>query len=246
MDIQEVLNWTDEKVFAKTGKHLDSIQKAILEGIWQHQQYGEIAENNNFSYDYLKKEAWKLWKLLSNVLGEDNIKKSNVRSILEKKALSRIYNNNGSQIVGYINSHINICGENRPYPEETKPPSPSPPNTPQNENKSPIIDLKQAPALTEYYHRTPEETTLKNWILNTTTRLITIYGLNGIGKSTLTLQLIQQINNEFDYIIWQTLNEKPTLTTLQTHLKQTFSHTQKNPLTHNPRLFPHLSLFTHP
>ena len=228
MDIQEVLNWTDEQVFAKTGKHLDSIQKAILEGIWQHQQYGDIAANNNFSYDYLKKEAWKLWVLLSNVLGEDNIKKSNVRSILERKAISRIYNNNGSQIVGYINSHINICPENRPSSEDTKPPSP--PNTPQNKNQTPIIDLKQAPALTEYYHRTTEETTLKNWLLNTTTRLITIYGLNGIGKSTLTLQLIQQINNEFDYIIWQNLNDKPTLTTLQTNLKQIFSQTQKTPL----------------
>ena len=49
-------------------------------------------------------------------------------------------------------------------------------------------------------------------------------------KLTLTLQLIQQINNEFDYIIWQNLNDKPTLTTLQTNLKQIFSQTQKTPL----------------
>nr|WP_317268690.1 hypothetical protein [Arthrospira sp. PLM2.Bin9] len=81
MDIQEVLNWTDEQVFTKTGKHLDWLQKSILQGIWQHQDYYEIAANNEKSYDHVKKEAWKLWKLLSDVVGED-VKKSNVFSVL--------------------------------------------------------------------------------------------------------------------------------------------------------------------
>ena len=61
--------------------------------------------------------------MLSEILGED-IKQSNVRSILETKALSNIYNNNGSQIVGYINSHINICVEKRQDPEDTQTRSP--------------------------------------------------------------------------------------------------------------------------
>ncbi len=233
MDIQEVLQWTDDQVFAKTGKHFDSLQKLILEEVWQGKKYTEIAKKCNRSEEHIKQVARKLWKLLSELLEED-IKQANVRSILESKAVNSIYNfGEYAQIIvnRKINrSHIKICGENRPYPEETKPPSPSPPDTPQNENKSPIIDLKQAPALTEYYPRTTEETTLKNWILNTTTRLITIYGLNGIGKSSLTLKLIQEIQTEFDYIIWQTLNDKPTLTTLQTNLKQIFSQTQKTPL----------------
>ncbi|MCT7952371.1 AAA family ATPase [Ancylothrix sp. C2] len=229
MDIQEVLQWTDEQVFAKTGKHFDSLQKLILEEVWQGKKYTEIAKKCNRSEEHIKQVARKLWKLLSELLEED-IKQANVRSILERKVISTIYNyGKSSQIVGYMKSHINICTENRPYPEEIKPPSPSPPDTPQNKNQTPIIDLTQAPALTEYYPRTTEETTLKNWILNTTTPLITIYGLNGIGKSSLTLQLIQEIQTEFDYIIWQSLNDKPTLTTLQTNLKQIFSQTQKTP-----------------
>jgi ABC-type dipeptide/oligopeptide/nickel transport system ATPase subunit len=231
MEIQDILKWTDEQLLIKTGKHLDSLQKAILEGVWSHQDYKEIALNHQRSYAHVKKEAWKLWKLLSDMIGED-IKQANVRSILERKAISTIYNyGKSSQIVtSNINSHINICPENRPYPEDTKPASPSPPNTPQNKNQTPIIDLTNAPALTEYYPRTTEETTLKNWILKTNARLITIYGLSGIGKSTLTLQLIQEIQTEFDYIIWQSLNDKPTLTTLQTNLKQIFSQPQKTPL----------------
>jgi len=104
MDIQEVLNWTDEQVFAKTGKHLESLQKSILEGIWQHQDYYEIAENNDKSYDHVKKEAWKLWKILSDVVGED-VKKSNVFSVLEQAEISE--NHADCLQIG----NINICGE---------------------------------------------------------------------------------------------------------------------------------------
>ncbi|MFM7715374.1 MAG: ATPase, partial [Microcystis sp.] len=111
MDIQNLLEWTDKQVLDKTGKHLDSLQKSILEGIWEHQGYEEIAEDNQRSYDHIKKEAWKLWQLLSDVFAED-IKKSNVRSILENKASSTIYhfvNYHGNNIG---NNNINICREN--------------------------------------------------------------------------------------------------------------------------------------
>ncbi len=236
MDIQEVLTWTDEQVLAKTGKHLDSIQKSILQGIWQHHDYQEIADENQRSYDHVKKEAWKLWKLLSEILEED-IKQSNVCSILESKALSHIYNNNGSQIVGYINSHINICGEKRQDAEYTKPRSRSTPDTAQNNGPERIIDLTDAPELIDYYDRASEESTLKQWILEAQTRLITIYGLSEIGKSALTLKLIEEIQTQFDYIIWKSLNNTPTLSTLQTQLKQTFSQSQATPL---PTIFDYL------
>ncbi len=61
------------------------MQESILQGIWEHQDYEKIAKDNQRSYDQIKKEAWKLWQLLSDVFQED-IKKSNVRSILENKA----------------------------------------------------------------------------------------------------------------------------------------------------------------
>ncbi|WP_449417513.1 NB-ARC domain-containing protein [Phormidium nigroviride] len=226
MDIQEVLQWTDEQVFTNTGKHLDSLQKAILEGTWQGQKYPEISKNTKRSHEHIKQVARELWKILSDVLEVEDIRQSNVSSILETQALSNIYNNNNSQIVGYINGHINICGEKRQDAEEAKQRY----DSPQNQNQSPIINLTDAPELTSYYDRTSELTTLKEWILQSHIRLITIYGLSGIGKSTLTLKLIEQIQTEFDYIIWQTLNNTPTLSTLQTELKQFFYQSQSTPL----------------
>lgn len=215
MDIQKVLNWTDEQVFAKTGKHLESLQKSILEGIWQHQDYYEIAENNERSYDHVKKEAWKLWKLLSDVVGED-VKKSNVLSVLEQAEISE--NHANCLQIG----NINICGEQQR--------SPSSPDSSPTQNSSPIIDLIDAPDLTEFSNRTTELNTLKQWILKDQIRLITIYGLSGIGKSVLTRQLIEQIKPEFDYIIWKSLTETPTLFSLKNQLQQFFAQSQQSPL----------------
>ncbi|MBE9229802.1 ATPase [Phormidium sp. LEGE 05292] len=221
MEIEEVLKWTNEEVLAKTGRHLDSLQKSILEGVWQHQNYEEIAKNNHRSYDHVKKEAWKLWKLLSDVIGED-VKKSNVCSLLEQAELSNISSVLDCVQIGVGNGNINICGENNR--------SHSPPQTPDKKDRPPIINLTEAPELTNFYDRTIELSTLKQWILEENTRLITIYGLSGIGKSALALKLIEQIQTEFDYIIWRPLNNLPPFSTLQTELKQFFSQPQQTPL----------------
>jgi NB-ARC domain len=221
MDRQEVIQWTDEQVLFNTGKRLDSLQKSILEGVWQHQNYEEIAKNNLRSYDHVKKEAWKLWKLLSDVIGED-VKKSNVCSLLEQAELSNVSSVLDCVQIGVGNGNINICGEN------TR--SHSPPNSPQNQNPSPIIDLTDAPELLSFYDRTSELSTLQQWILQARARLITIYGLSGVGKSAIALKLIQQIQTEFDYIIWRSLGDTPTLSTLVTDLKQFFAREQATQL----------------
>ena len=231
MTTEELLQWTDDLVFAKTEKHLDSVEMAILEGTWQGLKYEEIANNCHRSNSHVKNIAAELWKTLSDVL-EENIKQSNVRSVLERKAVSNIYNyGNSSQIVtSNINSHINICPENSLYSEDIRQRSQSPPETPQTPNESPIINLKDAPTLTDFYDRTSELSTLKQWILEEKSPIITIYGLSGIGKSALTFKLIEEINTEFDYIIWKSLSNRLTLSRLETELKEFFYQSQQTPL----------------
>jgi hypothetical protein len=218
MDIQKLLDWTDKQVLNKTGKHLDSLQKSILQGIWEHQDYEEIAQDNQRSYDHIKKEAWKLWQLLSDVFEED-IKKSNVRSILENKASSTIYhfvNYHGNNIG---NNNINICREN-PRSSEKNYNNLSIQNN--DNNQLPIIDLKKAPQLKLNYGRNLELLTLQKWIENRT-QLISIYGLTGIGKTAIALELIEQIKPQFDYIIYRSLDNLPPLSSLESDLKLLFS-----------------------
>ena len=239
MDIQTLLEWTDKQVLEKTGKHLDSLQESILQGIWEHQDYEKIAENNQRSYDHIKKEAWKLWQLLSDVFEED-IKKSNVRSILENKASSTIYNfGNSALIISNPNinkSHLNICRENSQSLEnEFKNYS----KGQNNNSQRPIVDLKKAPQLRCSYGRNLEISTLKEWLDNKT-RLITIYGLSGIGKTALTLKLISEIAPQFDYIIYRSLENIPQLIALKDDLKQFFSQSLSTPL---PDIIDYLSSY---
>nr|WP_286826343.1 AAA family ATPase [Microcystis sp. LSC13-02] len=235
MDIQTLLEWTDKQVLEKTSKHLDSLQESILQGIWEHQDYEKIAKDNQRSYDHIKKEAWKLWQLLSDVFQED-IKKSNVRSILETKASSIIYhfvNHHGNNIGS---NHINICRENNPYSENNLKKSS---NFPDNDHLSPIIDLTKAPELRYNYGPNLEISTLKEWLDNKT-RLITIYGLTGIGKTALTLKLVSEIAPQFDYIIYRSLETIPQLIALKDDLKQFFTQSLSTPL---PDIIDYLSSY---
>ena len=106
MDIQEVLGFADELVFAKTGKHLSDLQVAILSGVWQGQKYFEIAEKYYCSEGYVRNLAAELWQILSNVMAE-NVNRTNFRSAMERKQ-SLILSSN---FVGndFIVSNVNVC-----------------------------------------------------------------------------------------------------------------------------------------
>jgi len=225
MNVEDVVQWVNNLIVDKTGEHLTPLQEAILTGVWQRQKYPQIAKEFNCSESHVKKEAAKLWEKLRQELGED-LKKHNFRSKLEKKHRVSQTSQSGHCLLQVDN--INIGGQFIQTIKDAETPSPIPPDSPQNQ--SPIIDLTDAPELTSFYDRTSELSTLKQWILQAHTRLITVYGLSGIGKSAIALKLIEQIQTEFDYIIWRSLTNTPTLSTLQTELKQFFGRSPQPPL----------------
>lgn len=79
--IQLIINQIDQLIFAQTDKHLDNLQYAILEGSLTNKKYKEIAKKNCRSEKYVKDVGSKLWKILSQVLGE-KIDKLNIKSTL--------------------------------------------------------------------------------------------------------------------------------------------------------------------
>jgi len=121
-----------------------------------------------------------------------------------------------------VNKNLNVCRE--------KARSPKTPQNPQPTAKQPRIDLEDAPEISTFFDRTSELPTLKQWILENRTRLISILGLSGIGKSAIGLQLIQHLQYEFDGIIWRSLRDAPPLQTLQTDLIKFLSQQQETEL----------------
>jgi len=69
MDVNEVLQLVDRLVVKQTSKHLDHVQKAIVEGTWDRQSYDQIAEKCHVSKNYVADVGSELWQVLSKALG---------------------------------------------------------------------------------------------------------------------------------------------------------------------------------
>ncbi|WP_293349891.1 MULTISPECIES: NB-ARC domain-containing protein [unclassified Microcoleus] len=74
-----------------------------------------------------------------------------------------------------------------------------------------IQDWGEAIDVSYFYNRLQELETLETWISSNSTRAIGIFGLGGIGKTSLSVKLAQQIQSQFEFVIWRSLQQAPTL-----------------------------------
>ena len=198
MTVDEVVKFVDKMVFEKTGKHLDDIRTAVVEGTWKRQTYDYIASEYNLSSSHVGDVGSELWQLLSEILHED-IKKTNFRSTLE-----RVYYINSSQNPNIYcigkNPYFNFSSQtlNQPNKQEEK----SNINT---ESKLSSYDLTLAPEIVNFYQRKTELEKLSNWIFKQNTRLISVSGLYGTGKTTLVKRFIDLNLHKFAVVIWRSL-----------------------------------------
>ncbi|MEG4986535.1 NACHT domain-containing protein [Microcoleus sp. BR0-C5] len=88
-------------------------------------------------------------------------------------------------------------------------------------------DWGQAPDVSVFYGRTEELTILKQWIVSDNCRLVALLGLAGSGKTTLSVHLAKQVQNEFDFVIWRSLRSAPAPSDFLGSLIQLFSNQQK-------------------
>ena len=72
-------------------------------------------------------------------------------------------------------------------------------------------DWGEAIDVSRFYGRQGELQTLETWILEDCCRAIGIFGLGGMGKTALSVKLAQQIQSQFDCVIWRSLQQAPPL-----------------------------------
>lgn len=108
MDTQELVNYLDELLYDSTGKHIDSLQVAILKGVLNGAKYKDIADEYKCSASHAKDEAYKLWRSLSDTLNED-INKSNFKATIDRIINKNTNNNRGVIVNSNQIDRVNIC-----------------------------------------------------------------------------------------------------------------------------------------
>ncbi|NJK69063.1 MAG: ATPase [Microcoleus sp. SU_5_3] len=210
MNVQELLRLADGLVFAKTGKRLDDLQQAVVQGTWEGKRYSEISKEVHCTERHVRNVASKLWKTLSEILDED-VMKSNLRSTMERYEFSKVSNFGDFNFV-QNKGNINVCTETS-HPPKT--PQHSPPTQTSNQDdtqEKPRLDLRDAPELKTFYNYPSSPlAALETWILEQNCRLLTITSMSGTGKSSIARHLIPQIQTQFDRIIWRSLRTSPPL-----------------------------------
>ena len=189
MTVTEILQFVDNLVFTKTDKHLDDLQKKIIEELFQGKTYRQIANIYDYDEGYIGDESRNLFKILSESLGQ-NVNKSNFCWTIERVTKSRIIN--------FEKNNINWCSNNQTSNHYQQ-------NNNIEQSKSSYHDLTLSPKITRFYGRKKDLDYLSNGILNQHTHLISVLGLSGIGKTTLVKRSVDLNLQQFEVIIWRSL-----------------------------------------
>lgn len=172
---------------------LSSIQATVFQEAWQGKTYGQMASQTRYDPSYLKDVGHKLWRQLSELLGEP-VTKHNLYTVL---------------------------GQRFHDLQQTAPAVSSSPTSPSV--AEPVYDLSRAVTVPVFCGRDAELAQLTQSIIHENSRLVGIFGFGGVGKTALAAKLVDQIGHQFDYVLWRSLRNVPTFDLFARSLLQTLA-----------------------
>jgi WD40 repeat protein/DNA-binding MarR family transcriptional regulator len=92
------------------------------------------------------------------------------------------------------------------------------------------IDWGEAVDVSVFYGRAEELDKLTKWIVQERCRLVSLLGMGGIGKTSLSIKLAQQIQDQFGYVIWRSLRNAPPIQEILAELIKFLSNQQQTDL----------------
>ncbi|MEL6779990.1 MAG: NB-ARC domain-containing protein, partial [Cyanobacteria bacterium J06597_16] len=119
----------------------------------------------------------------------------------------------------YTSPDANSAQPEPAQPEPTQPESTQPePTQPETSHLVPATtaaasqqDWGEAVDVSIFHGRTEELTVLEQWVGQDSCRLIGILGMGGIGKTALSVKLAERIQSQFEFVIWRSLRNAPSL-----------------------------------
>lgn len=215
MKFDEALATIDAVIFAKTGKHLSDAQRAVLQGTWSRRKYREIAAEYRCTPEYLKQDVGpKLWRLLSEELGE-RVSKTNFRSVVERRWQSSDLPVIASESTYPVPNHLE--GEKYTSTALLQ-------QTPIDQPIATRIDWGEATDTALFFGRSEELTLLKQWVLKERCQVVALLGMGGIGKTSISIEFTQHVQDQFECVIWRSLRNAPPLSELLAEIVQFLSN----------------------
>ncbi|UKP00711.1 NB-ARC domain-containing protein [Nostoc sp. UHCC 0870] len=203
--IEATNNWELEKLYidlaSTKGKALTPVEKKFLRGLLCGCSPAEIA-----TVVYQSRSSSTVRVYLSNGLYKY------IEEMLSTQAGYLIKVKNWSRVTyllekaGYKKDRLQLqpVNSNKQIPKE--------PEVNLIKIKStPIIDWGAAIDVSNFQGRTTELTKIKQWVLQDHCRLVLLLGMAGIGKTAFSVKLAQEMQQDFEYIIWRSLRLAPTL-----------------------------------
>ncbi|MEL6495835.1 MAG: ATP-binding protein [Cyanobacteria bacterium J06623_7] len=185
VDFESVLFLIDRAI---SPTYLNPTQEIVLREVWNGKTYTKMAYDYNYDPEYIKTVGCNLWQTLSRAFDEQ-INKSN--------------------FVPFMRQRIGCLTEEKALLEST-------------DSSTPIAEVKKqqlcswttAPNTKHFIGREQELETMRSWSRDRDCRLIVVSGMIGTGKTTLVTEFAKSIQTEFDYVIWFSLSQRPSLTKL--------------------------------
>jgi hypothetical protein len=101
-DENELLKLVDSLIFEKTGKHLNTLQRLVFQGMYDGKTYETIARDTRYTTKYVREVGYKLLKTLSVVMDEE-MQKGNLKAACDRRNISN-NSNFGRDYIQYIQS----------------------------------------------------------------------------------------------------------------------------------------------
>jgi WD40 repeat protein len=185
---------------------LSDIQELVFRQVWEGLSYPDIADRAGYDPNYIKDVGSRLWKLISNALGE-KVTKSNIQSVLRRQgSLAQLATNTIAIPANLPEIKVDIA------------------KVQATNNKQ---DWGDAADASVFYGRNEEIAKLKQWIVGDRCRLVALLGMGGIGKTSIAVRLAEEIQQEFDYLIWRSLRNAPPVEDLLGNIIEFISDRQK-------------------
>ncbi|MEM7129517.1 MAG: NB-ARC domain-containing protein [Chloroflexota bacterium] len=72
-------------------------------------------------------------------------------------------------------------------------------------------EWEESPDVTSFYGRQAEMERLIRWIQEDSCRIVALFGMGGMGKTTLAKKVAEEVQPHFDFLYWRTLRNAPAL-----------------------------------